>query len=448
MDVADPSSDTRAFFETFQLLEAQRPDFDRVQLVSALGAALEKAGHVRLVRATGEQDSSDQLSGLFVPVLFWGLGSSIGISLNTSPLAWLGLGAGVAIAYGVLAAAAPKTAGPVAATLMLTWVAVAVVLGLTDASALVWTHGIPITGAFAVAIALRTLRLREARDVALALAGVARSAPYVAPVVLVAVLLPALTADVWHLAADIEPSNLVGAALLSVGVLLLLVGRQLRRELEPALAARCRSLAARVTAAELTRDALSAAVDGDTARIVHELPAERLVEAWPTSGEEYAPYLVAAEGRALRRPLTARLLITAAVIGLLLAAYIYALLAVTVPTGVAADWARSPIQSHEVSLAGIDLGLPGDVYVAMAVLLGVFATAIFLAFALTEERIAAALTEALLREPIDHFLLLALPFVSLLEWGLENQERLQSADDEDSEVSEEPSEPDNGDVNR
>ncbi|MGH2844675.1 MAG: hypothetical protein ACRDL0_01380, partial [Thermoleophilaceae bacterium] len=324
MEVADPSSDTRAFLESFKLLEAQRPDFDRVQLVSALEAALEKAGHARLVRATGEEGSSDQLGGLFVPVLFWGLGSSAGIALETSLLAWLGLSAGIAIAYGVLAAAAPKAAEPVAVMLMLAWVAVAVVLGMTDPGSLLWTYGIPITGALAVAFALRTLRLREARDVALALAGVARSAPYVAPVVLLAVLLPAMTADVWHLAADIEPSNLVGAALLSVGVLLLLVGRQLRRELEPALAARCRSLAARATAADLTRDALSAAVDGDTARIVQELPAERLVEAWPTSGEEYAPYLVAAEGRALRRPLTARLLITAALIGVPLAAYIYA----------------------------------------------------------------------------------------------------------------------------
>ena len=38
MDVAKPNSETQAFFESFRLLEAQRPDFDRVQLLSALGA--------------------------------------------------------------------------------------------------------------------------------------------------------------------------------------------------------------------------------------------------------------------------------------------------------------------------------------------------------------------------------------------------------------------------
>lgn len=435
MDVANPTSDTQVFFERIGLLEAQRPDVDRVQLVSALGDVLAKAGHVRLVQATGEHDSSTQLSGLFVPVLFWGLGSSAGIALGTSPLVWLGLSVAIAVGYLALAAAAPMIGEPVAVTLILAWLAAAVGLGMTDPSSLVWTHGIPIAGALTVAIALRTLRLRQVRDLVLALAGVARSAPYVAPVVLVAVLLPALTADVWHLAANIKPSNLVGAALLSVGVLLLLVRRQLRRELEPAMAARCEFLATRPTAPDLTRDALSTAVDGNTARIVDELPTETLTEAWPTSAKEYAPYLVAAEGRALRRPLTARLLITAAVIGFLLATYIYALLSVTVPTDVAAGWTRSPIHTREVSLVGIDLSFPGDAYVAMAVLLGVFATAIFLAFALTEERIAAALTEALLREPIDRFLLLALPFVSLLEWSLENQERLQPADEEDSESS-------------
>ena len=58
----------------------------------------------------------------------------------------------------------------------------------------------------------------------------------------------------------------------------------------------------------------------------------------------------------------------------------------------------------------------------MAILLGIFATAIFFAFTLTEERIAAAITEALLREPIDRFLVLALPFISLLEWGLDHME--------------------------
>lgn len=307
---------------------------------------------------------------------------------------------GLAIGYALLAAAAPKAAQPVAILLILLWMGVAVGLAVTRPEALVWTYGIPIGIALAVALALRNLRLREARDLAMALAGVARSAPYVAPVVLIVMLLPALTADVWELAADIESANLVGAAVLSVGLLVILLSRQLRLELEPALAARCRVLTARATAPELTRIALTRASDSDTPRVVSELPEETLAGAWPATGEEYAPYLVAAEGRSLRRPLTARLLITASAVGMLLTGYIYALLAVTVPREVAVDWSQRRVDSHELWLPGLDVTVPGDAYVAMAVLLGVFATAIFLAFALTEERIAAAMTEALLRDQL------------------------------------------------
>lgn len=181
MDVAKPNSETQAFFESFRLLEAQRPDFDRVQLLSALGVALEKTGHVRLVRATAEPPSSD-LSGLFVPVLFWGLGASAGVALGAPWPVWIALSFGIAIGYGLLAAASPKTAPPVAGILMLAWAGAAVALGMTDPGEIAWTHGSPIAAALVLAVALRSLRLREARDVAMALAGVARSAPYVAPV--------------------------------------------------------------------------------------------------------------------------------------------------------------------------------------------------------------------------------------------------------------------------
>lgn len=163
-----------------------------------------------------------------------------------------------------------------------------------------------------------------------------------------------------------------------------------------------------------------AATGEENQQLVRELPAEQLEDAWPLSGEEYAPYLAAAEGHVLRRPLTARLLITTAVIGLLLTGYVYALLAATVPPDLAAGWTAAAVPQHKVSLSGLSLTLPGGAYIALAALLGVFATAIFLAFVVTEDRVAVALAEALLREPIDRFLVLALPFTSLVEWALEN----------------------------
>lgn len=343
------------------------------------------------------------------------------MALGVGVWLWLLISLGYAFCYGVLTQAAPRLAELTAVALIVAWVGVGVFAAITDGQVLVYSYVIPIAVWLTIGLFLRSLGLREARDVALALAGVARSAPYVAPVVLVAVLLPALTEDVWQLAAEVKSDNLIAAAVLSVGLLLLFLARQLRRELEPALAARCRALGSRPEAAELTRAALIGVVDQDSRKIISELPAETLREAWPADGEEYAPYLAAAEGHTLRRPLRARLLITAAVVGTLLAGYIYALLAVTVPRTVASEWSRSDVQRLDICLLGVDLALPGGPYVAMALLLGVFATAIFLAFALTEERIAAAMTEALLRQPLDRFLVLALPFVSLLDWALEYQ---------------------------
>jgi hypothetical protein len=107
-------------------------------------------------------------------------------------------------------------------------------------------------------------------------------------------------------------------------------------------------------------------------------------------------------------------------IGTLLTGYIYALLAVTVPHDVAEDWAQTSIGTGSLG----PIQFPAGAYVAMAILLGIFATAIFLAFVLTEERIAAAMTEALLRDPIDRFVLLAIPFTALTEWAITNQEQL------------------------
>jgi hypothetical protein len=213
--VADVSgkSETQEFFEKFRLLEAHRHEIDRAQLLAALGVALEKAGHVRLVSATSDEQPSADIAGLLVPVLFWGLGASVGIVLGWAWPLWIALAVGIAVVYGVIAAAAPKVGRVAALLLVVAWIGVGITLSMTEPSRLVWSYGLPIAAAVVMAILLRTLRLREARDVAVALAAVGRAAPYLVPVVMIAVLLPALTADVWRLAAATTYRNLAGAAL-------------------------------------------------------------------------------------------------------------------------------------------------------------------------------------------------------------------------------------------
>ncbi len=449
IDSEPQAHETERFLENLPVFDSHRWEIERIQLLSQLAKALNKARHSRLVHgAVRERPPGGLGIALYMLVLLWGVGSAIGVLWDRSLLVWVFLSVGVLIGTFALAALLARVFGisPVRTgeatpgTLTLLWIAAAVVVGLSRGKALAWTHGIPLALALLMALVFRTLALREARDVALALGGVVRSAPYVAPVVLLVVLLPALTEDVWQLAATAKAGNMVGAAALSVGVLLLLVRRQLRGEFEPALATRCRLLAEQDDAGEQTRAALLVASDQEVEQLIRELPPEQLEDAWPVSGDEYAPYLAAAEGPILRRPLTARLLITTAVIGLLLMGYVYALLAATVPPDLAAGWTAAPVPDHKVSLLGLGVRLPGGTYVALAALLGIFATAIFLAFVVTEDRVAAAVTQSLLREPIDRFLVLALPFASLVEWALENGYDIESLSETQGEDEGGPSE--------
>lgn len=406
--------------------ERARHVVDQAVLASALKDALEARGHVRLVDAASSGDSQQNFGLLIALVLFWGLGASIGAALNLSPALWVVIALAGAIAYGILASRLPDAGPPVAIAIVAAWLLAAVAFAFADPSELVWTHGVPLLAATLVAIGLRRLHLREARDVTFALAGLARSTPYVVPVVLVVVLLPALTADVWELAGTAGATNLVAAGLLSVGTLLLLVSRQLRREFGPALASRAQALAADPVTPDRTRNQLAGEVDDQTAKAIRELPAEILSDTWPATADEYAPYLATAEGDVLRKPLGMRLGITTVGVGVMLSLYIYALLAATVPSDLAAEWSQTSVPVHEVALLGLSVDLPGGPYVAIAVLLGIFATAIFLAFAVTEEAVATALTGTLLREPLDRFLLLAIPFARCTEWWIENKDQFGS----------------------
>jgi hypothetical protein len=75
-----------------------------------------------------------------------------------------------------------------------------------------------------------------------------------------------------------------------------------------------------------------------------------------------------------------------------------------------------------VHILGVTAWFPGGIYIRVVVLLGVIATATFLAFAVLEERFSTALGDALLRLPADRMLGLALPYLALRE------ERLASED--------------------
>lgn len=144
-----------------------------------------------------------------------------------------------------------------------------------------------------------------------------------------------------------------------------------------------------------------------------ELTDERLKAYWTRDGGDYVPYLIASERRNLLAPLTARLVLTTTVIGFGLMVYMYALACVTVPTSLADSWIKPVGTVRELHVWFV--ALPGDVYVRVAVLLGLVATAAFLSFAIIDDRLSKELRKAWLEGPVDRFLVLAIPYVALDE---------------------------------
>jgi hypothetical protein len=123
----------------------------------------------------------------------------------------------------------------------------------------------------------------------------------------------------------------------------------------------------------------------------------------------------------------------------LFSGYIYLLCAAVVPRDTASEWSGVTTPSTELDILGATVSLAGGPYLSLAALLGLAATATFLSFALVEARFAQALTDALLRDPADRFLVLALPYVKLWEEAIEAGRSLQGGTDPESPRPEEAS---------
>ncbi|HKI86230.1 MAG TPA: hypothetical protein VKA53_05760 [Thermoanaerobaculia bacterium] len=389
------------------------PEIDRDLLRSVLAGSLTRRGHTAIVvedaRAFALQ-ADERLGKLFGAAVLWGLGVAsfayIGIPLILCPLGFF-----ASVALILLAMSIANKSSFVPSLVTLAWLIVGVLelVQGTDFKVFALAYLAPGFLLTTYALATRALRLRQAQDVALAVGGVVQAAPLIAPVVLLFLFLPALSADVWQVANGLDLNSYLFAGVLSVGLLVVVVGLQLRSQIESVLIQRSAQLSEEPNRAELTRNQVSGALPEDEAAILEGIEDEGIDASWPNAGEEYAPYLSAAEGSTLQAPLSARFLLTVIVVGLLLSLYIYLLCSAVVMADTAKDWTGATAPAIEI--AGITFH--GGVYLRLSGLLGIAATATFLSFALIEDRFANALTNALLRDPADRFLALALPYVHL-----------------------------------
>jgi hypothetical protein len=388
---------------------------DRLLLRGLLATALVRRGHTTVVVenelpwATAQESRAATVIALLV---IWTYGAAAALALD---LHWYLWPVAFLLVFLVLGRLGQSGAAAFGVVLLVGWFLIAFLEAQAGIGPLAVTHLVPGTMAVIYGVASRALRLRDAQDIALAVGGVVRGAPLIAPVVLLVLFLPALSADVWQVADGLTLSGFVLTGLLSVGLLLVLLRRQLGQELPAVLNQRSTALSDAANRSDLMRIQAGRTLGGDEASLVDAMTDETLDDAWPTAGEEYTSYLAAAEGDLLQRPLTARLAITVLVVGALVSAYIYFLCAAVVPTDVVANWTHGSVGGTDIRALGTSVHLPCGPYPSLAVLLGIAATATFLSFAIVEERFAAAMTDALLRAPADGFLSLALPYVRLRE---------------------------------
>lgn len=400
----------------------RREELDPFILRSLLATALRRRGYASIVApddGAGTETSREWLPNFLALAMLWSFGISGAIAIGLPWFLWpLGV---IAAAVIVLSASSLSGNSPAVGSLLLvSWIVLAVVEAIQGAFLmLAVSYVLPLGLGATYGATARLLRLRDAQDVALALGGVIKSAPLVAPVVLIVLFLPTLSADVWQVAGSFSAASLLIVGALSVGLLFIVVRLQLGGQVEQMVSQRAEHLCDTSVRAQLTRDQVLAATDADGEALLEDMSDSNVSDAWPVAGEEYGPYLRAIAGETLQAPLTSRLALTVGVVGILFSAYVYLLCAAVIPVQIAEEWSKVAVPSTEIALLGISIPILGGPYLSLAALLGLAATATFLSFALVEERFAEALTDALLRDPTDRFLVVALPYVSLWEAAIE-----------------------------
>lgn len=277
------------------------------------------------------------------------------------------------------------------------------------------THALPLAVVLGFALLTRQIDVRNARDVALAVAAIPKAAPLVAPLVLVVLVLPSLTKDVWDVAAALNAGRLGALTIITSGLLFVLVVRQLRAELPQVLVARTAAVVDSPTRAADTREALRFRLRSQTFALAAAESDQFVTDVWPTDGAQYAEFIAASAHRRITEPLLARLALCVLFVAAAVSVYLYAIVSLVVDRTIVEQWTGERVPIATLDLPGLVVTLPGGPYLAISALLTCLAVATFLAFVLTEERFSVALGDALLRLPVDRLLALALPFLHLSE---------------------------------
>ena len=310
--------------------------------------------------------------------------------------------------------------------LLAVWVAVGLLeLVVRGPDAVAVTHGVPVlivlTG---IMVAILAMRIRGEQSVL-------PSLPLGLPIAVVLLFVPLFSSELWEAASSLT----VERWLLLQAITVLLLGWLLWRQLSTSV-----GQVFRKTAQDLARtgpgekDETPADQLGQLIKLKLEPDMRKLVES--TFRSSVAPTratLIAARAkRSFDLQLVGRLVPVVLAIGVTAALYIYLLATLTIDVSSVEKWTSTTVPTATVDLPFGDAVFPGGVYLSMAGLLGVVATAIFIAFVMTEDRYAAALAETVMYRPVERCLLVATTYTALRTPGDEFERPIEISGPEGS----------------
>jgi hypothetical protein len=351
------------------------------------------------------EDLSTRLSYVFMTAMTLGVTFILADWWELGFYGWLGVTAGLLLVLGLSSLwTSPQAA---ALVLALTWVALVVAqIGQGESGDLVETALVPFALTTAAVWILRGRRLTT----------VAKSAPLLLPVTLIVLVAPLVSEDVWEAADALGPGEIMAIASLTIVPLLIVFVRQLRTEVPEILDA---------AVAKVAQDnETQARAIGRTVRLVEEeqrdatrtVVEEDLSKVFSSGfSTDTQQAVTGALTRPLRRAVIRRAMTTAGGLAVAVFAYLFLLTWALVAVDVAEVWLDRSIPIETVAFPGMAVDVPTGPYVTIAALVGVIATAVLLAYVVTEESYSRELSAALLEDPIEDGLSVALPYQALRE---------------------------------
>jgi hypothetical protein len=294
--------------------------------------------------------------------------------------------------------------------LMMFWLVLAVVLWRSHGFlAVIETYGISLAVTGAIYGLLRARKSRLGVD----LRALLRSMPLLFPLVLLLLLVPLVTQDLWRVAVTMGATRLVILAFLTVLPLAIVFGRRLIVSLPAVISETSTSIATNAQSVSEVQYLVERLVGSYAGSWVLNHGRTMIQQGYEVkASREYAPFLTAVVKRPALAFRTAIMLIG---LGTAVFAYLYLLAVILVDSTVAREWSKDLVPAGHVELLGAGITFLGGPYIAIAALLGIVALGAFLALLTVEESYSRAMAGALVNEPVKDYLLLSLPYVRLRE---------------------------------